>query len=150
MCTGEGERRADASGTCEGVPGLGGRVSRAWESASGESPVEVCVVAGERPELPGPAPSDETPRYHLTAFYGPYAVSERLAHERRHGKYTEEPGPADAPAGRLAGGGRWARSAGTAAAPPRVRARGVAGVRASLGARPRLRDAEAVLSHVRT
>ncbi|MEU5689211.1 hypothetical protein DEJ48_07975 [Streptomyces venezuelae] len=99
---------ADASGTCRGVPGRGGRVSRSWESASGGSPVEVCVVAGERPELPGPGSSDETPRYHLTAFYGPYADSERLDHERRYGEYSEKPGPGNAPAGRLAGGGRWA------------------------------------------
>ncbi|MFD6433205.1 hypothetical protein [Streptomyces venezuelae] len=99
---------ADASGTCRAVPGRGGRISRAWESASGDSPVEVCVVTGERPELPGPRPADETSRYHLTAFYGPYADSERLDYERRHGEYSQNPGPGDAPAGRLAGGGRWA------------------------------------------
>ncbi|WP_409238168.1 hypothetical protein [Streptomyces sp. PA5.6] len=99
---------ADASGTCEGVPGRGGRIARAWESASSDSPVEVCVVAGERPELPAREPSNESPRYHLTAFYGPYADSERRDYTRRHGEYAEKPGPADAPAGPLAGGGRWA------------------------------------------
>ncbi|WAL98594.1 hypothetical protein [Streptomyces sp. Je 1-369] len=104
----ESVRLADASGTCRGVPGRGGQLSRAWESASSGSPVEVCVVAGERPELPGPRSSDEAPRYHLVASYGPYADSERLDYERRHGEYSEKPGPGDAAAGRLVGGGRWA------------------------------------------
>ncbi|MFH8612254.1 hypothetical protein ACH4D5_32700 [Streptomyces sp. NPDC018029] len=114
---------ADASGTCRGVPGRGGRLSRAWESASSGAPVEVCVVAGEGPDLPGTrtetgtgtgtgtGAADEVRRYHLVAFYGPYAEAERLAHQERHGEYTEKPVPGEAPAGRLAGGGHWATAA---------------------------------------
>ncbi|WP_306337398.1 hypothetical protein [Streptomyces sp. KL118A] len=102
---------ADASGTCRGVPGRGARLSRAWESASADSPVEVCVVAGERPELPGAGASDEGPRYHFVASYGPYAQTERLAYEQRHGQYTGKPGPGEAPAGRLVDGGHWASAA---------------------------------------
>ncbi|MEV7190253.1 hypothetical protein AB0N81_00410 [Streptomyces sp. NPDC093510] len=111
----ESVRLADAAGTCRGVPGRGpgrgGRLSRVWESASSDAPVEVCVVAGEQPELPDKKPSDGGRRYHLVASYGPYAEIERLAYERRHGEYTDKPGPGEAPAGRLAGGGHWASAA---------------------------------------
>ncbi|MET8682970.1 hypothetical protein ABZV77_02045 [Streptomyces sp. NPDC004732] len=102
---------ADASGTCRGIPDRGARLSRAWESARADSPVEVCVVAGDRPEPPGTLRSDDTPRYHLTASYGPYAETDRLAYEKRHGAYTEQPGPGEAEAGRLVDGGHWASAA---------------------------------------
>ncbi|WP_069884799.1 hypothetical protein [Streptomyces luteocolor] len=98
---------ADASGTCRGVPGRGERVTRAWESARAEGPVEVCVLAGGRPGMPMDGP-ERTRSYHLVAYYGPYAEQERLDHLERYGRYSDDPGPGDAPAGRLPGGGHWA------------------------------------------
>ncbi|MFF1376303.1 hypothetical protein [Streptomyces sp. NPDC058308] len=99
---------ADASGTCRGVPGRGGRISRAWESASSGGPVEVCVVAGGRTGVPLLTPLDEADRYHLVAYYGPYAETQRLDYREHQGRYAEKPGPGEAAAGRLAGGGHWA------------------------------------------
>ncbi|MEU6992630.1 hypothetical protein ABZ953_18480 [Streptomyces sp. NPDC046465] len=99
---------ADASGTCRGVPGRGGRMTRAWEGARSGSPVEVCVVASGRPGVPIQAPVDDAQRYHLVAYYGPYAETQRLDHEERRGRYSGKPGPGDAVAGRFAGGGHWA------------------------------------------
>ncbi|MEU8955111.1 hypothetical protein AB0C93_12490 [Streptomyces sp. NPDC048518] len=102
---------ADASGTCRGVPGRARQVSRAWESRSAGGPVEVCVVAGERPELPGPGSPFGVRGYHLVASYGPYAETERRAYAQRYGRYSEKPGPGEAPAGRLEDGGQWASAA---------------------------------------
>ncbi|MET7358150.1 hypothetical protein ABZS76_06825 [Streptomyces sp. NPDC005562] len=99
---------AEASGTCRGVPGRARQISRAWESRSAAAPVEVCVVAGERPELPGPGAPFGVRGYHLVASYGPYAETERRAYAQRYGRYSEKPGPGEAPAGRLEDGGRWA------------------------------------------
>ncbi|MFK4070749.1 hypothetical protein [Streptomyces sp. NPDC029674] len=95
---------ADASGTCRGVPDRGGRLPRAWESASSGAPGEVCVVAGERPDLPDTGRTDPVRRYHLVASYGPYAEYDRL----HHGRYNDRPGLGGSPAGRLPGGGHWA------------------------------------------
>lgn len=112
---------ADASGTCRGLPARGSRVSRAWEGARSGGPVEVCVLGGGgtgTPAAGGSADSagfadsaDEARRYQLVAYYGPYAQDARVEHQVRHGRYSEDPVPGDAPAGRLVGGGRWTSAA---------------------------------------
>ncbi|MFE0176585.1 hypothetical protein ACFWZ2_30140 [Streptomyces sp. NPDC059002] len=106
---------ADATGSCRGLPARGSRVSRVWEGARSGGPVEVCVLGGGPTGTPtaDAAVSAGSPegarRHHLVAYYGPYARNQRLDHQEHN--YSEEPGPGDAPAGRLAGGGHWASAA---------------------------------------
>ncbi|MGA4845941.1 hypothetical protein ACOBQB_06625 [Streptomyces sp. G5(2025)] len=102
---------ADASGSCRGVPGRGARVSRAWEGRPAGGPVEVCVVGGGPTGTPAGPPGGDARSYRLVAYYGPYAQAERLRQQERHGRYSEEPVPGEAPAGRLPGGGHWASAA---------------------------------------
>ncbi|ATL31380.1 hypothetical protein [Streptomyces formicae] len=106
---------ADASGTCRGLPARGSQVSRAWEGARSGGPVEVCVLGGGGSGTPGAGgfadSADEARRYQLVAYYGPYAQDARVDQQVRHGRYSEDPVPGDAPSGRLAGGGRWTSAA---------------------------------------
>ncbi|AZM56236.1 hypothetical protein DMA15_29605 [Streptomyces sp. WAC 01529] len=106
---------ADASGSCRGLPGRGSRVSRAWESRMPGGPVEVCVLAGGRVGTPitgaDPGSGSEARRYRLVAYYGPYAVTERLLRQETQGRYSDEPVPGETPAGGRPGGGHWASAA---------------------------------------
>ncbi|QEU91032.1 hypothetical protein [Streptomyces kanamyceticus] len=106
---------ADVSGTCRGLPARGSRVSRAWEDARSGGPVEVCVLGGDGTGMPAAAgfadSTDEARRYQLVAYYGPFAQDARVGQQARHGRYSEDPVPGDAPAGHLAGGGHWASAA---------------------------------------
>ncbi|QEV20990.1 hypothetical protein [Streptomyces alboniger] len=102
---------ADASGSCRGVPGRGSRVSRAWEGTRPGGPVEVCVLSGGGAGEPVTGSDHEERRYSLVAYYGPYAVTERLLRQERVGRYSDEPVPGDTPAGGSPGGGHWASAA---------------------------------------
>ncbi|MEU4996862.1 hypothetical protein [Streptomyces sp. NPDC021622] len=103
---------ADATASCEGVPGRGSAVSRAWEGARRGTPVEMCVVGAGPVDAEGrPVPrtsSDISGQYRLSAFYGPYAQDERYGYLERHDYLEPDRMLGVAPAGPLVFGGYWA------------------------------------------
>ncbi|GGV45479.1 hypothetical protein GCM10010277_36400 [Streptomyces longisporoflavus] len=102
---------ADATGSCEGVPGRGSEVARAWEGARGGTPVEVCVLGPASVTEDGlpvaRSSSDVGGLYRLSAFYGPFAQDERYGYQDRYDYMEQDRVPGGAPSGRLPDGGYW-------------------------------------------
>ncbi|MEU1786309.1 hypothetical protein ABZ553_10610 [Streptomyces sparsogenes] len=86
-----------AKGTCAGVPTAArSAVSTARETARDRAPRETCALGAR----------DGSPRYHLDAYYGPYAEEARA--EYADAPTQDGPTPADKPAGRLGLSAYWA------------------------------------------